>query len=154
MEEKRLVPAKLNFLQQLRKSFYLIRMNEKNALKYTSLPDYLKLDNEVVDAVVTVRNSMIVNIPFENADSVLAKKPELIIHFMDTKIIEQHLIKHPELITYLEQDDRTSVQKFKELFLKENTYLTEEKHGIPFPNEGKTLIVKLKDNKTIPGSQY
>ena len=55
---------------------------------------------------------------------------------------------------HLEQDNRTSIQKFKELFLKENAYLTKEKHGIPFPSEGKTLIVKLKDNKTIPGSQY
>lgn len=102
MEENKLVPKKLGFFQRIRKAFYLRGMNAKKANKYYSLPDYLKQDDDVVNAVVNADERLINYVLFGKAKTILKQNPELLNKFYDVKKLNEIFNESPELIAYYE----------------------------------------------------
>lgn len=102
MEENKLVPKKLSFFQRIRKAFYLRGMNAKKANKYYSLPDYLKQDDDVVNAVVNADERLINYVLFGKAKTILKQNPELLNKFYDVKKLNEIFNESPELISHYE----------------------------------------------------
>ena len=78
--DKELVKIKLNLFQQIRKKMYLssIRRNAQKTSKYISLPEILKNDEDIAQAVVNADNGMINTITIGNFDKLISQNPELI----------------------------------------------------------------------------
>ena len=105
MEEKGLVKKELNFFQRIRKSLYLIGMSAKKAQKYFFLPEYLKQDDDVVNAVLESDEKLINRIPIGKAEEVLKQKPQLLNKIYNIKVLNQVIDKNPELISYYECEE-------------------------------------------------
>lgn len=105
MEENSLLKKELNFFQRIRKSLYLRGMNAKKANRYYSLPDYLKQDDDVVNAVVSADERFINSVPIGNAKAILKQKPQLLNKFNNIRVLNQVFNENPELIVYYESEE-------------------------------------------------
>lgn len=105
MEENGLVKKELGFFQRIRKSFYLRGMDSKKAGKYYSLPDYLKQDEDVIDAVVSANENLINHVPIGNAKKILKQNPTLLHKFYNIKVLNQVFNEKPELIASFESEE-------------------------------------------------
>lgn len=104
MEENALTPKKLNFFQKIRKAFYLRGMNPQKARKYIGLPDYLKQDEDVVNAVVSVKEDLISIVPFGRAKVLVKQNPNLLKGIYDINKLNQIFNENPELISNYEDE--------------------------------------------------
>ena len=124
MENKEIVERKLNFFQRLRRSFYLRNLTDKKISKYVTLPDYLKQDKEVIDALMKKDEKNIeifsediqVGLIKENPDrlqivdnyqvieKVIMEKPELFTKLTNYEVLEKIITKKPEFFTKLSND--------------------------------------------------
>ena len=105
MEENGLVKKELNFFQRIRKSFYLRGMNAKKAKKYDSLPDYLKQDDDVINAVVSADENLINIVPVGSAKGILKQKTQLLNKIHNIRVLNQVFNENPELIGDYESEE-------------------------------------------------
>lgn len=101
MEEKGLVERKLNIFQKLRKSFYLRNMNVKKARKYTDLPEYLKEDKEVIDAVIALDDNFVTRFSPQIQKRLVKEKPGRIKNIYNYDLVSQIINENPSIINEL-----------------------------------------------------
>lgn len=103
MEQKALQKEKVNFFQKIRKYLYIKNMTNSKADKYEKLPDYLKLDEEVICAVVNQKSSLINCVPNAIAIKLIKTNLELFneIYPIDKQIEIFSLFSDDEKIQYI-----------------------------------------------------
>jgi len=105
MSEKQIQEKKLNVFQRIRKYFYLRNINEKKALQYGKLPDYLKSDIEVIDAVVQENKDLINEMSNGNIERLISANPTLIQHIDSVEIVAQVIDKVPDAVKYINNEN-------------------------------------------------
>ena len=136
---------KLGFFQRIRKALLIRNINKT---KYNKAPEYLKNDEEVVDALLAHNSYDITEVPFGHQIRALKEKPENIRILPENS--KQSVLKElPDLISQIDRyellekiDDRSvskiymeylknlPIERQVELLTQEQKYYTVKKYGI------------------------
>ena len=136
---------KLGFFQRIRKALLIRNINKT---KYNKAPEYLKNDEEVVDALLAHNSYDITEVPFGHQIRALKEKPENI-RFLPENSKQSVLKELPDLISQIDRyellekiDDRSvskiymeylknlPIERQVELLTQEQKYYTVKKYGI------------------------
>lgn len=107
---------KLGFFQNIRKNLYLRNINEKKAANYNKLPQYLREDIEVIDAVVGLAPSLIESVPFGSKLRLVREEPKLLESIGSFETKTELIEATPELAIHLGENDAYNMVYGKGLY--------------------------------------
>lgn len=101
--DKQLKQKKLSFFQNIRKNIYLRSKNKVN--NYKKLPEYLKNDSDVIDAVVAEEPTMINDMPWGYVEKIVRVNPELLNAIQELDAKARLVEGKPILVKYLNENE-------------------------------------------------
>lgn len=104
MSETEILPKKLNIFQKLRKRLFLTLLTPEKAERYNTLPEYLKIDDEVISRITLENPNLIDAIPLTKAIEILRQKGELIRNITNIEKVNGIINEVPEIVNNLEKN--------------------------------------------------
>lgn len=134
---------KLNFFQNIRKRFLLLRID---VTRYNNAPDYLKNDISVINALLNKSEYNVAILSDENLYRVLEERPDLI-RKLDNNRTDETIKRMPKLIVHLDENNKSRqlfdlkrYELFRELSKEEQVQLLTSETEYRYSNDKKKIM--------------